>query len=155
MGSRRSLPLACAAFAGSLLISQALAQAPAPRPVAPLLVCVGLLSQANNMAWDSHRVEFSVDYARNMSVTNLKSSIGLLNGPLLVELDDSFLRARENQPRLLGNDDRAIAVSELKISRNTGAFSMVVLAFRSMDVLEGRSLWEGSCSLQGGAEKKF
>jgi hypothetical protein len=30
-----------------------------------------------------------------------------------------------------------------------------VSLFRNMDVLEGRSLWEGTCALKGAAEKKF
>jgi len=121
----------------------------------PQLVCAGTLSQANNMAWDQRRVEFSLDPAGNAQVTNLKSDVGSLNAVLLLERRDDFLLARESQPRPISTDDRSIAITELRISRNTGAFTLAVALYRNLDVLEGRSLWEGSCALKGAAEKKF
>ena len=121
----------------------------------PTLVCIGALLQASNMAWDSSRLEFSLDYARNAQASNLKSNFAPLNATLVLESDEAFLRGRELQPRIVAGADRSIAVSELKISRNTGAFTLVALLYRNLDVLEGRSLWEGNCSLQGSADKKF
>jgi hypothetical protein len=149
MTSRFALTLAVAMLASSLQISQSQAQQ------RPLLVCTGTLSQANNMTWDQRRVEFSLDPAGNAQVTNLKSDIGSLNAVLLLERRDDFLIARESQPRSIGTDDRSLAVTELRISRNTGAFTLAVSLYRNMDVLEGKSLWEGTCALKGAAEKKF
>lgn len=149
MASRCALTLVVAMLASSLQISQSQAQQRA------LLVCTGTLSQANNMTWDQRRVEFSLDPAGNAQVTNLKSDIGSLNGVLLLERRDDFLIARESQPRSIGTDDRSLTISELRISRNTGAFTLAVSLFRNMDVLEGKSLWEGTCALKGAAEKKF
>jgi hypothetical protein len=149
MASRFIVRLAVSILAASLQIAQSHAQQ------RPLLVCTGTLSQANNMTWDQRRVEFSLDPAGNAQVTNLKSDIGSLNALLLIDRRDDFLIARESQPRTIGNDDRSLAITELKISRNTGAFTLAVSLFRNMDVLEGRSLWEGTCALKGAAERKF
>ena len=143
------LTLAVAILASSLQFSQPQAQQ------RPLLVCTGALSQANNMTWDRSRVEFSLDPAGTAQVTNLKSDIGQLNAVLLLERRDDLLLAKESQPRSIGNGDRSIAITELRISRNTGAFTMAVSLYRDMDVLDGNSLWEGTCALKGAAEKKF
>lgn len=120
----------------------------------PALVCTGALVQASNMAWDTTRIEFALDYARSAQSSSLKASLAPLNATLALEANDAFLLGRELRPRLVGAG-RSIAITELKISRHTGVFSMVALTYRDLDVLEGRSLWEGSCSLQGSAEKKF
>jgi hypothetical protein len=120
-----------------------------PPATPPMMVCVGALSQATNMAWDSSRVEFSFPYVRQQQSVTLKANIAQLSAPLLVDSDEAFMRGRETKARPISADDRAIAITELRISRSTGAFSMVVLQFRNVDVLEGRSLWEGDCSVQG------
>jgi hypothetical protein len=124
-------------------------------PLAMTLLCVGVLGQANNMAWDQRRIEFSLDYARNAQGTTLKSNITTLNAPLVVEWDDAFMKAKESLPRPIGNDDRSIAITDLKISRNTGTFTMVSTLYRNIDVLDGTSLWEGNCALKGATDKKF
>jgi hypothetical protein len=149
MVSRSALILAVAMLASSLQISQSRAQQ------RPLLVCSGTLSQANNMTWDQRRVEFSLDPAGNAQVTTLKSDVAPLNAVLLLERRDDFLLAKESQPRSIGADDRSIAITELRISRNSGAFALAVSLYRNLDVLEGKSLWEGTCALKGAAEKKF
>jgi hypothetical protein len=120
-----------------------------PPSTPPMMVCVGSLSQAANMVWDSQRVEFSFPYVRQQQSVTLKANIALLSTPLLVDSDEAFLRGRETRARPISADDRSIAITELRISRSTGVFSMVVLLFRNVDVLEGRSLWEGDCSVQG------
>jgi len=149
MVPRLALTVAVAMLASGMQISQSQAQQ------RPLLVCTGTLSQANNMTWDQRRVEFSLDPSGSAQVTSLKSDVAPLNAVLLLERRDDFLLATESQPRPIGADDRSLAISELRISRNTGAFALTVSLFRNMDVLEGKSLWEGSCALKGVAEKKF
>jgi hypothetical protein len=154
---RRLAGLACALCAVTAQLPQAFAQVittPPPQP-RQQLVCMGRLTLANNMTWESQRVELSLDYARNLQASSLKSDIGALNASLSLEADDAFLRGRESKPRILTATDRGIAISELKISRSTGAFTLVVLSFRELDVLDGRSQFEGDCSLQGSSEKKF
>jgi hypothetical protein len=120
-----------------------------PPATPPQMVCVGSLSEAANMVWDSRRLEFSFPYVRQQQTVALKANMAQLSVPLLVDSDESFLRGRETRARPISADDRSIAITELKISRSTGVFSMVVLLFRNVDVLEGRSLWEGECSVQG------
>jgi len=134
--------------AGTLYFSHAPAQQ-------ALMVCTGSLAQANNMVWDQRKVEFTLDHSGNAQATALKSNIGSLNGLLLVEAGPDFLVAKESQPRPIGGEDRSIAISELKISRHTGNFSMVVSLFRNLDVLDGKSLWEGTCARKGAAERKL
>ena len=155
--SRRFVVLASALCAAGLHISHASAQVittPPPQP-APRMVCEGGIAQQENMNWDSRRLEFSFPYARQQQYVTLKASVAQLNASLLVDSDEAFMRGRETKARVISPDDRSIAISELKISRSTGAFTMVVLLFRNVDVLEGRTLWEGSCKLQGSSERKF
>jgi len=147
MEPRPAAALACAICAGTLYFSQSLAQAP--------VVCSGSLVQANNMVWDQRKVEFTLDYRDNAQATTMKANIGSLNALLLVEPGAEFLVAKEQQPRPIGSDDRTLAISELKISRQTGAFTMAVSLFRNLDVLEGKSLWEGTCARQSAAERKL
>jgi hypothetical protein len=120
-----------------------------PPATPPQMVCVGSLSEATNMVWDSRRLEFSFPYVRQQQTVALKANMAQLSVPLMVDSDEGFLRGRETRARPISADDRSIAITELKISRSTGVFSMVVLLFRNVDVLEGRSLWEGECSVQG------
>jgi hypothetical protein len=153
MEPRLAAGLACALCAGTLYFSQSPAQA--PRDGRAPVVCTGNLVQASNMVWDQRKVEFTLDHTGNAQATTLKSNIGSLNGLLLVESSPDFLVAKEAQPRPIGSDDRSLAISELKISRNTGAFTMAVSLFRNLDVLEGKSLWEGTCARKSPAEKKL
>ena len=119
------------------------------------LVCSGSLTQAQGMIWAQRTVEFSLDYSPKMQTTLLKSNVEPLNAPLLVEMDEAFLKAKESQTRPLGTNDRSLGITDLKISRKTGQFSMAVSVYRDLDVLDGRSLWEGNCAPRGGQEKKF
>lgn len=119
------------------------------------LVCSGALTQAQGMVWAQRTLEFSLDYSPKMQTSQLKSNVEPLNAALLVEVDEAFLKAKEGQTRPLGADNRSLGITDLKISRNTGQFSMAVSVYRDLDVLAGRSVWEGACSPGGGQEKKF
>lgn len=119
------------------------------------LVCSGALTQAQGMIWAQRSLEFSLDYSPKMQTSLLKSNVEPLNASLLVEMDEAFLKAKEGQTRPLGADNRSLGITDLKISRNTGQFSMAVSVYRDLDVLDGRSLWEGACTPKGGQEKKF
>lgn len=153
------LPTALAFCAATLQISQSAAQqvitTPPTQPPPAQMVCTGNVAQATNMIWDSQRIELSFPYARNQQALVLKASSPQLSTTLLIDPDEAFLRGREAKARPYGTGDRFIAISELRISRSTGAFTMAVLLFRSEDAIEGRTLWEGTCSLQGGAALKF
>jgi hypothetical protein len=147
--------LRIAALCLALGLAPAQSQAQTAVAARGTLVCMGSLAQAQRMDWNQRGIEFALDYAQGMQVSTLKSNFEALNGALLVELDEVFLRARQAQPRPLASPDRSIAISELRISRNTGQFSLAVALFRDLDVLEGRSLWEGICTPKGASERKF
>lgn len=123
--------------------------------LAVTLVCQGELRESAGLVLAQRSLEFSLDYAPGQQSTLLKSSVESLNTALLTEADESFLRAREAQPRPLGMQGRSLSVSELQISRNTGQFTLAVSVFRDLDVPAGRALWEGACEPRGAADKKF
>jgi hypothetical protein len=119
------------------------------------LVCQGQLTDTAGVAWSQRTLEFSIDYAPGMQSTLLKSNVEPLNTALITEVDEGFLRGKEAQTRPLGMQDRSLSVSELRISRSTGQFTLAVSLFRDLDVLSGRALWEGKCEPRGADEKKF
>jgi hypothetical protein len=153
MGTRHAGMLAFVICVGSMHLSTSLAQAPVAQH--SILVCTGALARASNMVWYQQQVEFALDYVSNAQVANLKSNIAFLNAMLLVDANEAFLRGRESSPRPLGATDRSFAISELTISRNTGAFTMVLSSFHDIDRLDGNATWEGACNVQGAADKKF
>ena len=120
------------------------------------LVCQGQLTDTAGRTWSQRALEFSLDYTPGMQSTLLKSNIEPLNTALLTEADESFLRGKEAQARPLGNSEyRSLSVSELRISRSTGQFTLAVSLYRDLDVLSGRALWEGKCEPRGAEDKKF
>lgn len=120
------------------------------------LVCQGQLTDTAGLAWSQRTLEFSLEYAPGMQSTLLKSNVEPLNTTLLTEADEAFLRGKEAQTRPLANSDsRSLSVSELRISRSTGQFTLAVSLYRDLDVLSGRALWEGKCDTRDAADKKF
>ncbi len=103
------------------------------------LVCQGRLSGSNRPDVAQSTVEFTLDYAEGMQVATLKSNFEALNGPLAFQLDDPFLRARH----------------ELRVSRNTGQFSLAVALYRDIDFPDGGALWEGACQPREVVGRKF
>ena len=81
------------------------------------LMCQGRVSGTNRPDLGQGTIEFTLDYAEGMQVATLKSSIEPLNGPLVFQLDDAFLRAKQSQPRPLGTEGRSISVSDLRVGR--------------------------------------
>lgn len=118
------------------------------------LMCQGRITQATHDFGQS-AVEFTLEYAEGMQVATFTSNLEAINGPLTFQLDDAFLRARQPQPRPLGGEGRSIGVSELRVSRSTGQFSLAVALYRDIDLPDGGSLWEGACRPRELAEKKF
>jgi hypothetical protein len=118
------------------------------------LMCQGRLSQATRDTGQTG-IEFTLEYAEGMQVATFKSNFEAINGPLTFQLDDAFLRARQAQPRPLGTEGRSIGVSELRVSRNTGQFSLAVALYRDIDLPDGGALWEGDCRPREVADKKF
>jgi hypothetical protein len=120
-----------------------------------ILACQGKLSGTNRPIVGQTTVEFTLEYAEGMQVAQLKSNLEAINGPLTFQLDDAFLRARQPQPKPVGDEGRSIGVSELRVSRVTGQFSLAVALYRDLDLPDGGALWEGSCRPREVAEKKF
>ena len=104
---------------------------------------------------DAGRLEFTFPYGLNQQSASLSSTSALLNNaPLLLELGEAFLTGRESKARLV-EGDRGLAITELRISRATGRFTMVAVVLRNLEVVEGRAAWEGECRRQGAGERKF
>jgi hypothetical protein len=121
-----------------------------------VLMCQGRLAGASRPDIGQSALEFTLEYAEGMQVAQFKSDFESINGPLYLQLDEAFLRARHTQPRPLGGGSRSIGISELRVSRNTGQFSLAVALYRDLDVPDGGATWEGLCrphELAGG--KKF
>ena len=118
------------------------------------LICQGRLIQATRDPGQAS-IEFTLEYAEGMQVATLKSNLEAINGPLTFQLDDAFLQARQPQPKPLGSENRSIGVSELRVSRTTGQFSLAVALYRDIDLPDGGALWEGACRPRELAEKKF
>jgi hypothetical protein len=118
-------------------------------------MCQGRLATTNRPDINQATIEFTLEYAQGMQVATFKSTIEPLNGPLVFQLDDAFLRARQSQPKPLGNEGRSIGVSELRVSRNTGQFSLAVALYRDIDFPDGGAVWEGACSSRDTVSKKF
>jgi hypothetical protein len=138
----------------ALAAPPAFAQTKPPQPP-PDFVCTGAITQSAGMNWDSSRIEFTFPYGLNQQSTTLASGNALLNqAPLLLELGNDALTGRESKARL-GAGDRGFAITELRISRATGRFTMVAVVLRNLEVVEGRTAWEGECRRQGAAERKF
>jgi hypothetical protein len=138
----------------ALAAAPALAQAPPPQK-APTMLCTGNVTQAAGMVVDAGRLEFTFPYGLNQQSASLSSTSALLNNaPLLLELGEAFLTGRESKARLV-EGDRGLAITELRISRATGRFTMVAVVLRNLEVVEGRAAWEGECRRQGAGERKF
>ena len=119
------------------------------------LICQGRLTQATGSA-NQPGIEFTLEYAEGMQVAQFQSNFEALNGPLLFQLDDAFLRAKQSQPKPLGANGRSIGVSDLRVSRNTGQFTLAVALYRDIDLPDGGATWEGLCRPQELAgSKKF
>lgn len=129
---------------------------PAPALAAgSVLICQGRLTQATGST-NQPGIEFTLEYAEGMQVAQFESNFEAINGPLLFQLDDGFLRAKQSQPKALGANARSIGVSELRVSRNSGQFTLSVVLYRDIDLADGGATWEGLCrpqALAGG--KKF
>ena len=119
------------------------------------LMCQGRMSGTNRPDIGQSAIEFTLDYADGMQVATLKSNVEALNGPLVAQLDDAFLRARQSQPKPLGNEGRSISVSDLRVSRDTGRFTMSVALFRDIDFPDGGAVWEGACQPRETTARKF
>ena len=119
------------------------------------LVCQGRMSGTNRPDMTQSAIEFTLDYAEGMQVAAFKSNFDALNGPLVFQLDDAFLRARQSQPRPLGGEGRSITISDLRVSRETGRFTLSVALFRDMDFPDGGALWEGVCQPRQTTARRF
>ena len=121
------------------------------------LMCQGRMSGTNrpDMSQSQSSIEFTLEYAEGMQVAAFKSNFDALNGPLVFQLDDAFLRARQSQPRPLGGEGRSIAVSDLRVSRDTGRFTLSVALFRDIDFPDGGALWEGVCQPRQTTARRF
>ena len=119
------------------------------------LMCQGRMSGANRPNIGQNAIEFTLDYAEGMQVATLKSNVAPLNGPLVFQLDDAFLRARQSQPKPLGSEGRSVSVSDLRVSRDTGRFTLAVALYRDIDFPDGGALWEGVCQPREKTARKF
>ena len=119
------------------------------------LMCQGRMSATNRPDMTQTSIEFTLDYAEGMQVAAFKSNFDALNGPLVFQLDDAFLRARQSQPRPFGGEGRSITVSDLRVSRETGRFTLSVALFRDMDFPDGGALWEGVCQPRQTTARRF
>ncbi len=120
-----------------------------------ILMCQGRISGSNRPDITQSSIEFTLEYAKGMQVATFKSNLEPLNGPLVFQLDDAYLRAKQSQPRPLGTESRSIGVTELRVSRSTGQFSLAVALYRDLDVPDGGVLWEGTCSPREAVSRKF
>ena len=121
------------------------------------LMCQGRMSGTNrpDLSQSQTSIEFTLQYAEGMQVAAFKSNLDALNGPLVFQLDDAFLRARQSQPKPLGGEGRSIAVSDLRVSRDTGRFTLSVALFRDIDFPDGGALWEGVCQPRQTTARRF
>jgi len=119
------------------------------------LMCQGRMSSTNRPDMTQTAIEFTLDYAEGMQVAAFKSNFDALNGPLVFQLDDAFLRAKQSQPRPLGGEGRSISVSDLRVSRETGRFTLAVALFRDIDFPDGGVLWEGVCQPRQTTARRF
>jgi hypothetical protein len=118
------------------------------------LVCIGTLTRSDSIIYQDKRIEFSLSYLGASSTTFFESSINLLNGPIQVEVDELFVVGKEAAPRMRGPTDHVFRMTELRISRNTGHFTLGAL-LSGPSVLYEMSTWEGECKLMDPKARKF
>ena len=137
-----------------LLAAAGLAHAQPTPTGANTLVCSGSLIRAQNVDWGKTGIEFSLSYSPG-SVSTPKADIEALNVPLRIELDERLLRATEAQPRMAEPEGATLRIAEFQVSRQTGRFTIQVVAERESGAVLATSTWEGTCVPKSKAERKF
>ena len=118
------------------------------------LVCSGSLVRAQNVEWGKTSIELSLSYSQG-SVSMPKADIEALNVPLRIELDERLLKATEAQPRMAEPEGHTLRITEFQVSRQTGRFTIQMVAERESGAVLAASTWEGTCVPKSEAGRKF
>lgn len=118
------------------------------------LVCIGTLTRSDSINYVDKRIEFTLSYLSASSVTLFESNNSLLNGPIQVEVDELFVVGKEAARRTPGPYGHVFRMTEVRISRNTGHFTLGAL-LSGPDMPFDISTWEGECNLKNPEARKF